>query len=199
MNTNPLVDKYIENAAPFARPILQHIRQLMHRAEPRIVETIKWGVPNFEYKGQVAIMASFKEHVGIGFRNDKIMEDPYNLFGVNDQAIGSLGKIRSLENMPEDNIMIEYIREAVKLNEEGKKPATRKTDFTKLEVPEYLTKALKTNKKAEEQFAVMSPGYRKEYIEWFEEAKTDATRQKRLDTALEWIAERKSRNWKYKK
>jgi uncharacterized protein YdeI (YjbR/CyaY-like superfamily) len=39
----------------------------------------------------------------------------------------------------------------------------------------------------------------REYIEWLTEAKSEETRQKRLETAIAWISEGKPRNWKYQK
>ena len=45
----------------------------------------------------------------------------------------------------------------------------------------------------------MSESAQREYSEWIVDAKTDATRDKRLATAVGWIAEGKRRNWKYER
>jgi len=193
------IDDYIAKSAPFAQPIMHHLRDLMHLACPDIQEKIKWGSPNFDYKGQVVMIAAFKEHLGMGFMKHQIMKDPYHLLQNKDEALGSLGKIRSMADLPSDDIMIEYIRDAVALNEAGVKRKVVRYDLSKLETPEYVLEYLSQSPAAKEQFDKFTPGNKKEYIEWFEEAKTEATRTKRIETALKWIAEGKSRNWKYQK
>lgn len=196
--TSSDVDGYIAKSADFARPILKKLRSLFHAACPDIEETMKWSFPHFEYKGVVASMAAFKEHVRCGFWKEKLMRDPHKLFaGDGDSAMGN-HRIEKLADLPADNVLLEYIREAVALNEEGvkapKKPAAPKGE---LEVPDDLQAALKKNKKALAAFEAFSPSHKREYVEWIVEAKQEATRKKRLATAIEWIAEAKSRHWKY--
>ena len=65
-------------------------------------------------------------------------------------------------------------------------------------MPDYFAAALETNTQALATFQNFSPSNKREYLEWIVEAKTEATRQKRIETALEWMSEGKSRNWKYK-
>ena len=69
-------------------------------------------------------------------------------------------------------------------------------DKKELTVPDYFTKALAKNKKAKQVFDAASYSYKKEYVMWVTEAKTEETRNSRMATALEWIAEGKGRNWK---
>lgn len=195
------VDAYIAKAQPFAKPILKHLRSLVHKAAPQIEENMKWSMPSFEYKGNVCGMASFKEHVAFGFWKAAIMKDADKLAGDN-KGMGHLGKIRKLSDLPSDKKIISYIKEAVDLNERGVKlPSTTKSGKNKpdIEVPDYIMKALNKNKKAFAVFAGFSPSHKREYIEWITEAKTDATREKRIATMLEWVGEGKSRNWKYMK
>lgn len=194
------VDEYIGKAAAFAKPILNHLRELVHKAYPEIQETIKWGFPHFEYEGVVCSMAAFKQHCAFGFWKDQLMEDPHKLFGKED-AMGSLGKIRSLQDLPADKILVQYVKEAVKLNEEGTKiaHAAMRTEDNELIVPDYFMGMLRRNKQALAIFEKFSFTNKKEYVEWVTEAKSEETRKRRLTTAVEWIAEGKSRHWKYSK
>lgn len=191
-NTSPEVDRYIEKAAPFAQPILKRIRKAVHDADPNIVETTKWGAPFFEYKGIVASMAAFKEHVRWGFWKGKLV-------GGNAPTMGKT-KITDVSDLPPDAEIIAMVRKAVALNEDGTRvdrPARKPKP--EAEVPPELTAALKKSPKAAKAFKEFPPSHRREYIEWIVEAKQEATRQKRIAQAIEWIAEGKPRNWKYMK
>jgi len=200
-NASTEVDVYIARSAEFAQPILKKVRQLFHKAYPKIEETIKWGVPHFEYKGIVGSMAGFKQHVSFGFWKGKLLSDPRGLFtGVGNTEMGAL-RVSSLKEMPADKVLLEYIKEAVQLNENEIKPprAKPRKPAAPLSVPSDLASALDRNPTARATFESFSPSHRKEYIEWITEAKQAATREKRLATALEWMAEGKPRNWKYMK
>jgi uncharacterized protein YdeI (YjbR/CyaY-like superfamily) len=197
---SPAVDAYIAKAAPFAQPILERIREAFHSACPEAEEVIKWGVPHFDYKGPLGMMAAFKQHVGWGFWKMKLMKDPQGLLGGEREAMGGL-KVTDIKDLPPKRVMVEYIREAVRLNEAGiKAPRTpSKKAATPIEVPADLAAALKKDKKAKATFDAFPPSHKREYIEWITEAKQEATRQKRLATTMEWLAEGKPRNWKYMK
>ena len=193
------IDAYIAKAKPFAQPILKHLRELIHKASPQIEENIKWGMPSFEYKGNVCGFASFKEHVGFGFWKASLMKDAEKFLKDN-SGMGHLGKVKSLSDLPTDKKFISYIKEAVDLNEKGVKLPKEKTAAKPPpEAPDYMIKALNKNKKALANFAAFSPSHKREYIEWVTEAKTEATREKRLATAIEWMSEGKSRHWKYQR
>lgn len=193
------VDHYIAKAEDFAKPVLTHLRELVHKACPGVTETLKWGFPHFEYKGTICSMASFKKHCAFGFWKGSIMQDKYKIMeDTGKTAMGHLGKISGLSDLPDDKILIEYIKEAVKLNEEGiKLPARNGKDQKELDIPDYFMEVISRNKKALETFNNFSYSHKKEYIEWITEAKTEATRNKRLETAIEWMTEGKVRNWKY--
>ena len=194
------VDAYIAKSAGFAKPILNHLRDLVHSGCPDVEETIKWGFPHFDYKGIMASMASFKEHCAFGFWKASLMTDPENrLTGMGETAMGHFGRITRLTDLPNDKIMLRYIKEAAKLNEEGIKIARKpkSTEKKLLIVPDYFKKALNKNKIASKTFESFSYSHKKDYLEWVTEAKTEETREKRISTALEWMAEGKSRNWKY--
>jgi len=201
MHTIVQVDQYIIKSAEFAIPILDHLRNLVRKADARIEEKIKWGMPSFDYKGIVCQMAAFKQHCVFGFWKASIMEDEYGIFKDRGEAMGGLGRITSFDDLPADEILIAYIQRAIQLNEDNVKlPAKPKAAEKKeLIVPEYFIDALKEDPKALAVFQNFSPSNKKDYVVWFEEAKTEATRLKRLETAIEWIGEGKSRMWKYQK
>ena len=201
MSTDTRIDTYIEKSAAFAQPVLKHLRRLVHKACPSVEETIKWGFPHFDYNGILCNMAAFKQHCTFGFWKASIMKDPDQLLKlVGKTAMGNFNKITSLKNLPPDRVLIQYIKEAVRLNEEGVSlPSTKKTAKKEIPIPEELTTALRRSKKAKEAFDRLPPGHRHEYLEWITDAKTEGTREKRIATTIEWLAEGKTMNWKYKK
>lgn len=194
---DPRVDAYIRKSPDFAKPILSHIREVAHEACPDVDESIKWGAPFFEYKGVLAGMAAFKQHCGLNlWKGALIVGDD----GKRDSA-GQFGALKNVSDLPAKRVLIGYFKQAAKLNEEGIKTPGRDTKVKKPEakVPPDLAAAMKKNKKAQSVFDAFSPSNRRDYIEWITGAKTDATREKRLATAIEWMSEGKSRNWKYER
>lgn len=194
------IDLYIFKSADFAKPILLHLRELVHTACPDVVETIKWGMPSFDYKGPMCSMASFKQHCAFGFWKASLMKDKtLTKNAESESAMGHYGKITSLKDLPSDKKIIAHIKEAMILNEKGIKLPPKKVTTAKKEiiVPDYFLKKLKKNKKAFTIFHSFSPSHKREYVEWVTEAKSDETKIRRVEIAIEWMAEGKSRNWKY--
>jgi uncharacterized protein YdeI (YjbR/CyaY-like superfamily) len=201
--TDPRIGTYIKKSADFAKPVLQHLRELVHKACPGVEENIKWGMPHFEYKGSILCsMASFRQHCTFGFWKASIMKDPEDILQlVGKTAMGHMDRIESLKDLPPDKILIAYIKEAAKLNEDDTRlpPKKKSTAKKELIVPGDLSSALQKNKKARATFEAFSYTNKKDYVEWITEAKSDITRETRLKTAIKWMAEGKIRNWKYQK
>jgi uncharacterized protein YdeI (YjbR/CyaY-like superfamily) len=194
---DPRIDAYIAKSAAFAKPILTHLRKVVHSACPDVEETMKWSFPHFMYKGMLCSMASFKEHCAFGFwKNSLIVQ---NGGKATEEAMGQFGRITKLADLPSQAVLSGYIKQAMKLNDDGvKTPARSKPARPKeVVVPDDLTAALARNKAAGATFEGFSPSHKREYVEWITEAKTEATRARRLETAMEWMAEGKPRNWKY--
>jgi|SRR6185503_1837981 len=196
--TDPRVDAYIAKSPAFAQPILRHVRELVHAACPDVEESIKWGMPSFGYHGILVQMAAFKAHCSVGFwKGSSIFgDDP---IAQKREGMGSLGKLASLGDLPGDRDFTRYVKRAMEYNlkhETSPLPVARKPKPA-LRTPAYLTAALSKNKKAREGFEAMAPSKRRDYIEWLQEAKTDATRAKRLKQTVEQVAQGKGRNWKY--
>lgn len=199
---DPRIDAYISNSADFAKPILNHLRTLVHKACPATEETMKWSFPHFDYKGEMMCsMASFKQHCAFGFWKAALMKDPVLINNAKSEtAMGHMGRITSLKDLPADKIILAYVKEAMKLNDDNIKVAKPKPAIkSELIIPGYFTTALKKNKKALASFEEFSYSNKKEYVLWVTEAKTEETRNKRLTQAIEWMAEGKARNWKYAK
>ena len=193
---DPRVDAYIARSAEFARPILSHLREIVHSACPEVEETLKWSAPHFMYRGMLAGMSAFKAHCAFGFWKGSLVTGGDG--GVEAQAMGQFGRITSLDDLPPRRVIIGYVKQAMKLNEEGvKTPKRRKTPKTEPLMPAELAAALAKNAKARATFEAFSPSHQREYVEWIAEAKGEETRQRRLANALEWMAEGKARNWKY--
>ena len=193
---DPRVDAYIARSAEFARPILSHLREIVHSACPEVEETLKWSAPHFMYRGMLAGMSAFKAHCAFGFWKGSLVTGGDG--GVEAQAMGQFGRITSLDDLPPRRVIIGYVKQAMKLNEEGvKTPKRRKTPKPEPLMPAELAAALAKNAKARATFEAFSPSHRREYVEWIAEAKGEETRQRRLANALEWMAEGKARNWKY--
>ncbi|QMV18858.1 hypothetical protein GOB94_09310 [Granulicella sp. 5B5] len=202
------VDAYIAKAAPFAQPVLEHLRQVMHEGAPGVVETTKWSMPFFEYTGPsgktviLANMAAFKAHCSFGLWGAELAKEMRADGVVAGGSMGSFGKITSVRDLPSKKQLVGYVREAARRIAEGERTkAWSRPKVVKAEVPmpEALAAALKKNKAAAKVFEGMSPSCRKEYNEWIADAKREETREKRVAQATEWIAEGKSRNWKYEK
>ena len=190
---DPRIDTYIGRSAEFAKPILSRLRAAVHKGCPDVVETIKWGSPHFEHHGMLCGMAAFQEHCAFGFWNRALAIPSQK------GAMGQFGCIRSVADLPKDAILVGYVREAARLNETGQKVGPVRKARKPLPVPKDLVAALKKRVGATAKFQAFSPSQKRDYSEWLIEAKTDATRQKRLATAVDWIAEGKPRMWKYMK
>jgi uncharacterized protein YdeI (YjbR/CyaY-like superfamily) len=197
---DPRIDKYISGSAEFARPILSHLRKLVHAACPDVEETLKWGMPSFLHKGILCGMAAFKEHCSFGFwKHDLLFGNDRPAQKRAAEAMGSFGRITKRTDMPNDAELLRLLKEAVRLNDEGIKRETkpRPKGNRELVVPDDLTAALKKNKQAKAAFDGFSYSHRKEYVEWITEAKREETRNRRLATTVQWLSKGKPRHWKY--
>ena len=200
----PAVDMYIAKSAAFAQPILFYLREIVHEAVPAIDEEMKWSRPFFVYRGIIlGNISGFKEHCSFGLWGAEAAEALRADGVASSEAMGSFGRITSVKDLPPRKKLVTYVTNAAKLIDEGArtKSLVRQPRVAKpaVNVPEALATALKKNEPAAKQFDAMSPSCRYEYIEWIADAKRDETRDKRVATAMEWIAEGKSRNWKYEK
>jgi uncharacterized protein YdeI (YjbR/CyaY-like superfamily) len=194
VSTDPRIDAYIAKAAPFAQPILSRVRARVHAAAPQAEETMKWSAPAFTVDGKILlIMAAFKAHAALNFwRGQEIGSGP------KDGAMGQFGRLESVADLPSDKELDALIREASALARTA--PAPRKAKHEPKPPPQMhpdFAKALAANSKAKAVLGGFSPSARRDYLEWISEAKQDATRAKRIATAVEWLAEGKKRHWKY--
>jgi uncharacterized protein YdeI (YjbR/CyaY-like superfamily) len=196
------VDAYLAKAAPFAQPVLKHLRALVHQACPEVEETIKWGFPFFMYRGVVlANMSAFKAHCSFGLWGPEIRAVlAKDGFSPSNSAM-SFGRITRMEDLPKDKVLLGYLRQAAGFVAAGARttsmPRPKKTSKAAIEMPAEFAAALKKSKAAAKVFAEFSPSCKREYVQWIAEAKRPETQAHRIGQAMEWIAEGKSRNWKY--
>ncbi len=190
------VDDYLASSPEFARPILERCRELVHEGCPDVQETIKWGVPAFESSGLLCHMAAFKQHATFGFWKHALVVGEE----AEGRSMGSFGRLASVKDLPAKRRFLSLVKKAAKLNADGVK-GTREKGSAKAKPKAALhpdfSAALKKNKAAKATLDGFAPSYRREYLEWITEAKRDATREKRILQAIEWLAEGKKRHWKY--
>jgi len=195
VNRDTRIDAYIAKAAPFARPILEHVRDRVHAAAPEAVETMKWSSPSFTVDGKILLMmAAFKQHAALNFWRGQEIGDGTPKAG----AMGQFGKLTSVDDLPGDEEFDALVREAAalaktapaprKVKHEPKPPAGLHPDFAR---------ALDANPRAKTALDGFPPSARRDYLDWIAEAKQDKTREKRIADAVEWLSEGKRRNWKY--
>lgn len=204
-NTIPEVDRYIEEAPPFAQPVLTRLRKVFHNAAPDLKEEMKWSTPHFVGNGIVVGMAAFKHHVSFGFWRSKDMADLEGLFGGDPKSSMCTVKAASLKDLPSNKVLGAYVKEAVALdavvgNVKGRKKRPAKKKAVRrppLKAPADFMAAMKKTKKALSTFQNFSPSHQREYVEWVTDAKREETRLRRIAQAVEWMAEGKSRHWKY--
>ncbi|WP_217807048.1 DUF1801 domain-containing protein [Andreprevotia lacus] len=196
------MDAYAEQAEDFAKPVFAHLRNLIHAACPEVVEQIKWGIPHFDYHGDMmCIFAAYKKHCAFTFYKDALMGDA-RLKANGDLAAAKrfMGKLTSLADLPPDQELTSWIKESMALNEQGVKVPVREFRTPKeVGMPAAFAEKLQANPQIIKIFESKSASFQKEYNIWIGEAKTEATRDKRIDEALAWIAEGKGRFWKYAK
>ncbi len=196
MKTDPRVDAYIAKAAAFAQPILKHVRERVHAVAPEADETLKWSAPSFTIDGKILLMmAAFKAHAALNFwRGQELGIEPAK------DAMGQLGKLTGLGDLPPDDALDAMIRKAAALVRNA--PAPRQVKHVPKPPPaihpEFVA-ALAKNSKARAVLDGFPPSAQRDYLDWIADAKQDATRAKRIATAVEWLGEGKRRHWKYEK
>jgi uncharacterized protein YdeI (YjbR/CyaY-like superfamily) len=193
MPSDPRIDAYITKAASFAQPILTHLRALTHATVTGLDESIKWSMPALLYKGKnLVTFSAFKAHCAFMIHGD----------GRQGEAMGQYGKLTALSDLPGENVLKSKIIAAKeRIDAEGtalrRKPLEKRVAKPELPVPSDFAEALSASPAAKETLDNFSPSQRREYVEWITEAKRPETRDKRIVQAVEWLAEGKSRNWKY--
>ena len=187
---DPRVDAYISKSNAFAKPILKRIRAAVHKGHPRVTETIKWGVPAYlDERGIVCMTPAFKQHCAWVFWSGR---KPSNM------DAKALRRITSASELPLAREMVAAVKEAAGASA-PKRVAAAKRVARPVKVPAYFAAELRKHARARAAFGAFSPSHRREYVEWVDSAKTAETRQRRLATAMAWIAAGKSRNWKYER
>jgi hypothetical protein len=182
------IDQTYAKLSPGIREIILEARAIIHKADPSIQETWKWG-PAFEKNGLVLGLWGFKKHVSAVFYRGAEMSDKHKLFNAGlDNAKIRMIKFTSLKDVKEKKLM-DYVKEAVKMNASGKidmKAVVEKQE-RKIEIPADLKKWLSANKKAKTFFETLPFTSKKEIALALTGAKQEETRKRRflkITTAL---------------
>jgi uncharacterized protein YdeI (YjbR/CyaY-like superfamily) len=195
VSRDPRVDAYIAKAQPFARPILSKLRERVHAVLPDAEETVKWSMPAYTLRGKIVLItAAFKAHAALNFWRGQELRGAE----ANADAMGQFGRIGSVDELPADAELDRLIIEAAALAKTA--PAPRKTKHAPKPTPELhpeFAAALAKTPGAKAALDGFPPSAQRDYFEWIAEAKQDATRHKRITTAIEWLSEGKRRHWKY--
>lgn len=197
MKLDPRIDAYIARQAEFARPILEHVRMVVHAASPEVEEAIKWGMPHFIYKGkQLAGMAAFKAHATFSFWKGTLVTGELG----RDGGMGQFGRLTSLTDLPDDSTLATLVRKAMDLTDQGVKRVRKAAaPRARAAAPDDFRKALEAEPGTAAIFDGFAASARREYVEWVIGAKRPETRARRIAQSVAWIAEGKKRNWKYEK
>jgi hypothetical protein len=118
------IDARIEELGDWRGETLSKIRSLIKRADPEVVEEVKWrkpsapaGVPVWSHDGMICTGEVYKGHVKVNFAKGARLEDPKGLFNA-----GLEGNARRAIDLREGDELDEaafeaLVREAVALNE----------------------------------------------------------------------------------
>jgi uncharacterized protein YdeI (YjbR/CyaY-like superfamily) len=167
----------------------------VHAVLPDAEETLKWSMPAYTLGGKIVLItAAFKAHAALNFWRGQELATSHSAVG----AMGQFGRIESADELPADSELDRLIEDAAKLAKSA--PAPRTTKHAPKPTPELhpqFAAALARAPKAKASLDGFPQSAQRDYFEWIAEAKQDATRQKRIATAIEWLSEGKRRHWKY--
>lgn len=202
MKKDPRVDAYIAEAAPFAQPILKHLRGVAHRAVPDAEETIKWSMPFFTVNGKILCnMAAFKAHCSFGVLGPEARSEIAKDGHGSEEGMGTFGKLTAVKDLPAEAKLAGYLKRSAARIAAGRSPmaaaAAKRQPRKPIPAPPEFSAALGRSARAKLNFAKLPPSHQREYLEWITEAKREETRDRRIAQSVEWIADGKSRNWKY--
>jgi hypothetical protein len=127
-SASPLIDEKIRELGDWRGKMLAKVREIIHEADPEIVEEWKWmGTPVWSHAGIVCTGETYKNVVKMTFARGAALEDPSGLF--NSSLDGNVRRaidIHEGDNV-DDSALKDLIRAAVALNLKGKsKPKPRR-------------------------------------------------------------------------
>lgn len=179
------ISEYIESMPEWSRNICKKLRTIIHKADPQMHEDWKWG-PNFNHNGMVCGFGAFKKHVSFVFFQGAQMKDAKKILqlgGAN--AHNRMMHILNVKDIKE-KVLIDYIKEAVQINMNGKAVGISSPAKVEIETPADL-QILLEHTGLSEYFDMLAYTHRKEYILWITEAKKAETREKRLEKTIEML------------
>lgn len=121
-----LIDERIATLGGWRGDTLARMRQLIHEADPAVVETWKWmGTPVWEHDGILCTGESYKDKIKLTFAKGAALKDPAKLF--NSSLDGNLRRALDIhEGETVDATKFKaLIREAIALNASKAKPQAK--------------------------------------------------------------------------
>ena len=164
-----------------------------------LTEEIKWGSPAYTCEGKLVLsIGGFKNFFTMWFHQGVFLSDPAHVLvnagegrtrGLRQWRFTSLAEIKPA-------LVKKYIKEAIANAKAGKE--IRPERKAAIETPEELATAFKKDKALKAAFNQLTPGRQREYLEYVGEAKTEATRLRRVEKVVPMILRGVGLNDRYK-
>ena len=167
-------------------------------AQTELVETTKWGAPVYVLNNKNVIgIGGFKSYFGIWFFNGVFLKDKNNVLVNAQEGVTKSQRqwrFNSKEEVNEKEVLA-YIIEAIENEKAGK---VIKATTKEILISKELQLELDTDKSLAEAFQKFSLAKQREFHEYIEEAKREATKLARIEKIKPMILENKGLNDKYK-
>ena len=149
------------------------------------------------HDGILCGMAAFKEHCAVSFWKGSLIVDRKGRSA--DEAMGQFGRITRIADLPSSAVLKRLRQGSGAAQRRGRQvpggeAAARQAARGSARGPDGGA-APEPDRAA--NLRAVPPSHQRDYVEWITEAKREATRATRIRTSVEWLAEGKSRNWKY--
>jgi uncharacterized protein YdeI (YjbR/CyaY-like superfamily) len=195
MKKHGSVEEYIEEHDHFSE-VLKVLRSIITSTE--LEEHIKWNAPVYSLDGKNIIgLGAHKNHFGIWFFNGVFLKDEQNLLITAQEKTKSLRQMRfeSIHDI-DKNAVLAYVKEAIENQKLGKelKPVKTKTVL----IPEALKTLFQSQTELHTNFKALTLYKQKEYCEYIETAKREATVLNRIEKIKPMISKGIGLHDKYK-
>ena len=188
------VDEYIERSPEWAEELML-LRNILLNTE--LEEGVKWGGPIYMIKGKNVVgLGAFKSYVGLWFHQGVFLKDEAGvLVNASDGKTKGLRQWRfnSMDEIKVD-LVLSYVKEAIQNQKEGKEIKPKRK---KVQMEEVLAKALQ-DEDLMKAFQAFKPGLQREFMEYINEAKQEATKVRRVEKIIPMIREGVGLNDRYR-
>ncbi|MCY1661947.1 YdeI/OmpD-associated family protein [Chryseobacterium sp. SL1] len=190
---NPKVDFFFNKTGQWQTEF-EKLRTIALKTE--LTEDLKWGCPCYTYEGKnIFLIHGFKEYCALLFFKGALMKDPENILTRQTENIQATRQIRftNLQQIIDlENVLSDYIFEAVEIEESGAKVEMKKTH--EFNIPEEFAQKLNENPELQKAFEALTPGRQRAYLLYFSSAKQSKTRISRIEKYIPEILNGKGLN-----